>query len=202
LQLDRILVQLAHDSGHRTMQAELDGAFAAIDGEYGALTHELRALETELTASRDCHYVAFKTVALAVAAAPATAAPLVAFMRAVQATKEAEEERARARLDAVLQRMSELEIARARALGMGADARYPTVATQQKRTKKVLYKVGHALTRAGYKDVEVIAHARVALVKLYDPRRQLAVDLVPNRALALHNSDLIRRYLQVGGRLI
>ena len=58
---------------------------------------------------------------------------MIAFMRAVQAVKEGEEERARARADAVLSRMSELEIERARALGMGADARYQTVDAQQKR---------------------------------------------------------------------
>ena len=91
--------------------------------------------------------------------------------------------------------MSSIEMARAQLLGMDGKGKTTTVATQQKLTKKILYQMGRQLVKEGYRQVDIIAHARVGLIKFVEPTYGLAVDLVPNRSLAIYNSDLIRQYL-------
>ena len=50
---------------------------------------------------------------------------------------------------------------------------------------------------AAYSKIEPIAHARVPIVKVVDSAARLACDVVPNAALAWHNSRLLRSYVEL-----
>lgn len=65
----------------------------------------------------------------------------------------------------------------------------------KKRSKNVVYSIGAALQRNGYKKIQVVALARIALVKFQDPIHFIDIDLTLNGKLALYNSDLIKAYL-------
>jgi DNA polymerase sigma len=70
-----------------------------------------------------------------------------------------------------------------------------TAISIKKKSKNVVYKIGEILRRNGYAKIEVVAHARIALVKFRDPSQSIDIDLTLNGKLALHNSDLIKAYL-------
>jgi hypothetical protein len=70
-----------------------------------------------------------------------------------------------------------------------------TAVSNKKKSKKIVYKIGEILRRNGYAKIEVVAHARIALVKFRDPFQSIDIDLTLNGKLALHNSDLIKAFL-------
>jgi hypothetical protein len=70
-----------------------------------------------------------------------------------------------------------------------------TAVSIKKKSKKIVYKIGEILRRNGYAKIEVVAHARIALVKFRDPSQSIDIDLTLNGKLALHNSDLIKAFL-------
>ena len=61
--------------------------------------------------------------------------------------------------------------------------------------KKVVYRIGDILRKNGYMDVHVIPFARVPVVKCRDGVQDLDIDLVINKRIAIHNSDLIKHYI-------
>ena len=61
-------------------------------------------------------------------------------------------------------------------------------------TKRVCYRIGGIL-RSKYSNVTLIPHARVAVVKFRDRNDGLDIDLVINKRIAIHNSDLIKDYM-------
>jgi len=70
-----------------------------------------------------------------------------------------------------------------------------TAISLKKKSKKIVYKIGEILRRNGYIKIEVVAHARIALVRFRDPSQSIDIDLTLNGKLALHNSDLIKAYM-------
>ena len=65
----------------------------------------------------------------------------------------------------------------------------------RKATEQVLRRIRGALDHDGMRDVTVIGHAKVPIIKFVDPRSGIPVDISINNTLALHNSELIRRML-------
>ena len=172
-----------------TMQA----ALLDMEEEYNRLTVQLRQVEKQLMGIRECTYLAFRTAASAVP--PTQGLQLLEMLRPAAAAKDCSEREAMALQNILLAQMSSIEMARAQLLGMDGKGKTTTVATQQKLTKKILNQMGRQLVKEGYRQGDIIAHARVGLIKFVEPTYGLAVDLVPNRSLAIYNSDLIRQYL-------
>lgn len=56
--------------------------------------------------------------------------------------------------------------------------------------------IGSFLQRNGYQNVTMIPFARVPVIKLRDPKYNLDIDLIINKKIATHNSELVREYLQ------
>ena len=63
-------------------------------------------------------------------------------------------------------------------------------------TKKIVYRIGDTLRKNGYTNVQVIPFARVPVVKCRDEIKNLDIDLVINKRIAIHNSDLIKHYIR------
>lgn len=61
--------------------------------------------------------------------------------------------------------------------------------------KSDIFCIGNTLIRNGYTNVQMIAFARVPVIKLRAPKYNLDIDLIMNKKIATYNSDLIREYL-------
>ena len=62
------------------------------------------------------------------------------------------------------------------------------------KPKKVLKKIARMLSEDGMDNVKLITTAKVPIVKFIDSQSKIPVDISINNSLAVHNTELLRRY--------
>jgi hypothetical protein len=87
-----------------------------------------------------------------------------------------------------------MEIERAKIFKLGDNAR--KFRETCSIVKADIYQIGTFLRRKGYQNVNMIAFAKVPVIKLRDPKHGLDIDLIIDKKIATHNSELVREYLQ------
>lgn len=89
-----------------------------------------------------------------------------------------------------------IEIERANMLQSGAGGDTKKANQARSIVKADIFGIGSFLRRNGYQNVNMIAFAKVPVIKLRDPKYNLDIDLIINKRIATHNSELVREYLQ------
>lgn len=69
------------------------------------------------------------------------------------------------------------------------------------KPKKVLKKIARMLNEDGMDNVKLITTAKVPIVKFIDSRSKIPVDISINNSLAVHNTELLRRYSALDSRV-
>jgi hypothetical protein len=90
--------------------------------------------------------------------------------------------------------LRKMEVERAKIFKLGENAR--KLRETRSTVKADIYQIGNFLRRNGYQNVNMIAFAKVPVIKLRDPRHGLDIDLIIDKKIATHNSVLVREYLQ------
>ncbi|KAI9799782.1 MAG: hypothetical protein M1826_005432, partial [Phylliscum demangeonii] len=74
------------------------------------------------------------------------------------------------------------------------------IVTPMKALERVCV-LADVLAQHGMERVVCVAHAKVPIVKMWDPELHLAVDLNVNNTLALENTRMIKTYVEIDGRV-
>ena len=69
------------------------------------------------------------------------------------------------------------------------------------KPKKVLKKIARMLNEDGMDNVKLITTAKVPIVKFIDSQSKIPVDISINNSLAVHNTELLRRYSALDSRV-
>ena len=69
------------------------------------------------------------------------------------------------------------------------------------KPKKVLKKIARMLNEDGMDNVKLITTAKVPIVKFIDRQSKIPVDISINNSLAVHNTELLRRYSTLDSRV-
>ena len=69
------------------------------------------------------------------------------------------------------------------------------------KPKKVLKKIARMLNEDGMDNVKLITTAKVPIVKFIDNQSKIPVDISINNSLAVHNTELLRRYSLIDSRV-
>lgn len=69
------------------------------------------------------------------------------------------------------------------------------------KPKKVLKKIARMLNEDGMDNVKLITTAKVPIVKFIDSQSKIPVDISINNSLAVHNTELLRRYSSIDSRV-
>jgi DNA polymerase sigma len=69
------------------------------------------------------------------------------------------------------------------------------------KPKKVLKKIARMLNEDGMDNVKLITTAKVPIVKFIDRQSKIPVDISINNSLAVHNTELLRRYSALDSRV-
>ena len=69
------------------------------------------------------------------------------------------------------------------------------------KPKKVLKKIARMLNEDGMDNVKLITTAKVPIVKFIDNQSKIPVDISINNSLAVHNTELLRRYSSIDSRV-
>jgi len=69
------------------------------------------------------------------------------------------------------------------------------------KPKKVLKKIARMLSEDGMDNVKLITTAKVPIVKFIDSQSKIPVDISINNSLAVHNTELLRRYSSMDSRV-
>ena len=69
------------------------------------------------------------------------------------------------------------------------------------KPKKILRSLSKTLRNQDMEDIQVIASAKVPIIKFRDERTKIPVDISINNTLALHNTNLLKRYGELDSRL-
>ena len=69
------------------------------------------------------------------------------------------------------------------------------------KPKKILRSLSKTLRNQDMEDIQVIASAKVPIIKFRDERTKIPVDISINNTLALHNTNLLKRYGELDSRI-
>ena len=69
------------------------------------------------------------------------------------------------------------------------------------KPKKILRSLSKTLKNQDMEDIQVIGSAKVPIIKFRDERTKIPVDISINNTLALHNTTLLKRYVEVDPRI-